>query len=111
MDTLDQYRNYIHKILSEYASIPHIHGQINSIVIVSEDRNHFLLMNEGWDGKKHIHHCLIHVQILNEKLWIHFDGTEDGITDELVAAGVPKDKIVLAFHPPYVRQHTGYAVA
>ncbi|WP_027255211.1 element excision factor XisI family protein [Planktothrix agardhii] len=31
--------------------------------------------------------------------------------DELVAAGVPKDRIVLAFHPPQVREHTGYALA
>jgi hypothetical protein len=38
-------------------------------------------------------------------------GIEDGITDELVAAGVPKDHIVLAFHPPQVRAHTGYALA
>jgi hypothetical protein len=43
------------------------------------------------------------------KIWIHYDGIEDGITDELVAGGVPKDHIVLAFHPPYVRQHTEYA--
>ena len=35
---------------------------------------------------------------------------KDGITDELVAAGVPKDKIVLVFHPPEIREHTGYAV-
>lgn len=111
MDTLDQYRDYIHKIFSEYASIPSHHSQISSIVIISEDRNHFLLMKEGWDGKKRIHHCLIHVQILDDKIWIHFDGTEDGITEELVAAGVAKDKIVLAFHPHYVRQHTGYAIA
>ncbi len=111
MDTLDEYRDRIHNIISQYARIPCKYGQINRIVIVSEDRNHFLLIKEGWDGKKHIHHCLIHVQILNDKIWIHFDGTEDGITDELVAARVPKDKIVLAFHPPYVRQHTGYAIA
>ncbi|MFE1748097.1 element excision factor XisI family protein, partial [Coleofasciculus sp. H7-2] len=38
-------------------------------------------------------------------------GIEDGITGELVAAGVPKGHIVLAFHPPQVREHTGYAIA
>ncbi|NES83455.1 MAG: XisI protein [Moorea sp. SIO2B7] len=43
--------------------------------------------------------------IRDGKIWIHYDGMEDGITDELVAAGVPKDRIVLAFH------HTGYAIA
>ncbi|MFM7425742.1 MAG: element excision factor XisI family protein, partial [Elainella sp.] len=42
---------------------------------------------------------------------IHYDGVEDGITQELIAAGIPKDQIVLAFHPPHLRQHTGYAVA
>ncbi|NEQ11433.1 MAG: XisI protein, partial [Moorea sp. SIO4E2] len=28
-----------------------------------------------------------------------------------VASGVPKDRIVLAFHPPEIREHTGYAIA
>ncbi len=41
----------------------------------------------------------------------YYDGIEDSITDELVAAGVPKDRILLAFHPPQVREHTGYAIA
>jgi hypothetical protein len=111
MDKLNEYRQLISNILSKYASITDEYGDINSIVIISEDRNHFLLVEEGWSGKKHIHHSLVHVQIKDDKIWIHFDGTEDGITNELVEAGVPKDKIVLAFHPPYVRQHTGYAIA
>jgi hypothetical protein len=28
----------------------------------------------------------------------------------LLAAGVPKSDIVLAFHPPEIRQHTDFAV-
>jgi XisI protein len=32
------------------------------------------------------------------------------ITEELVAAGVPKDHIVLSFHPPHVRIHKGYGI-
>ncbi|WP_445302123.1 element excision factor XisI family protein [Microcoleus sp. LAD1_D3] len=35
----------------------------------------------------------------------------EAYTGELVASGVPKDHIVLAFHPPEVRQPTGYAIA
>lgn len=111
MDTLARHCDDIRKILSKYASIPYLSGQINSFVIVSEDRHHFLLMNEGWDGKRHIHRCLIHVQVIEDKIWIHFDGTEDGIAEELVAAGIPKEQIVLAFHPSYIRPHTGYAIA
>lgn len=110
MDRLEEYGDLICKILSYYASIPYSHGDIKSTVIVSQDRNHFLLMNEGWDGKKRVHGCVVHAEIRDRKIWIHYDGIEDGITDELVAGGVPKDHIVLAFHPPYIREHTGYAV-
>lgn len=31
--------------------------------------------------------------------------------EKLLAAGIPKDKIVLAFHPPDVRKYTEFAVA
>ncbi|WP_366513915.1 element excision factor XisI family protein [Moorena sp. SIOASIH] len=51
------------------------------------------------------------LSVRDSKIWIHYDGIEDGITDELVATGVPKDRIVLAFHPPDIRQHTGYGIA
>jgi hypothetical protein len=39
------------------------------------------------------------------------DETEDGVTLELVAAGIPASDIVLAFHPADVRPYTGYAIA
>lgn len=38
-------------------------------------------------------------------------GTEDGIANELVEAGIPKEEIVLGFHEPGVRKYTGFAVA
>jgi len=44
-------------------------------------------------------------------IWIQRNGTDDGIAIELEQAGIPKENIVLGFHEPDVRQHTGYAVA
>lgn len=44
------------------------------------------------------------------KVWLQHDGTGRAIAEELVAAGIPKEDIVLAFHPARLRQHTGYAV-
>ena len=111
MDTLIFYRDTIEKILNDYAAIPYSHGEINQYVIINSDRTHFLLLNEGWTLEKRIHGCVVHAEIRNGKIWIHYDGIEDGITEELVAAGIPKDCIVLAFHPPHLRQQTGYAVA
>lgn len=111
MDTLTFYQDTVEKILKEQAAIPYSYGEIKQYVIIDADRTHFLLFNEGWDGRKRVHGCVTHVELRDGKIWIHYDGVEDGITQELIAAGIPKDQIVLAFHPPHLRQHTGYAVA
>jgi hypothetical protein len=110
MDTLNQWRQEIETILQAYAAIPYRYGDVKTYVIVSQDQNHFLLMHEGWENQHRVHGCLVHAEICDGKIWIQYDGTEDGITDELVSAGVSKNHIVLAFHPPSVRQHTEYAV-
>jgi len=52
----------------------------------------------------------VHIDIKNGKIWIQHDGTERGVANDLVEWGVPKEDIVLAFHAPYRRQYTGFAV-
>jgi hypothetical protein len=111
MDTLDQWREIIEKSLQYYANIPYRYGDIKTYIVVSQDRNHFMLMHEGWEDNRRVHGCVVHIEIRDGKIWMHYDGIEDSITADLVEAGVPKDKIVLAFHPFEVRQHTGYAIA
>ena len=38
----------------------------------------------------------------------YLDRAKTGITDELAELGVPKEDIVLAYHPPYKRPYTGF---
>ena len=109
--SLEKWRETLEKILNYYASIPYRYGDVNTSVIVSSDRNHFLLLHEGWENHRRVYGTIVHGEIRDGKIWLHYDGIEDGITDELVAAGVPKDSIVLAFHPPEIRQHTGYGIS
>jgi len=110
MDNLNQYRQIIKTILANHAAIPYSYGDIEQQVIIDAEQNNFLLINTGWDKHKRIHGCVVHVSLINGKIWIQRDGIEEGITKELLAAGIPKDKIVLAFHPPSVRQYTEFAV-
>ncbi|VXD11287.1 XisI protein [Planktothrix serta PCC 8927] len=110
MDTLTQYQTIIYKILSEYAQIPYFYGELERRFIISEDKNSYLLMTLGWQGDQRVHGCLVHVEIKNDKVWIQRDGTEDGIAEELVRAGIPKQDIVLGFHPLEIRPYTEYAV-
>ena len=65
----------------------------------------------GWEGVRQVHGCIIHLEIIENKIWIHRDGTEDGIARELLEAGIPKKRIVLAFKSLELRKHTDFAVA
>jgi hypothetical protein len=111
MDTLEQDRQIIQKIISEYAQIPYAYGEIERHTVFDRDGDRYLLMIVGWEGVRQVHGCIIHVEIINDKIWIHRDGTEDGIAGELLKAGIPKERIVLGFKSPRMRKHTGFAVA
>src|SRR5580698_10586432 len=111
MDPLDPWRDAVERILTTHASEPYAHGDIRSKVVFDRAHDSYLVMDVGWNGYDRIHDALIHVEVLDGKLWIQFDGTEDGIAGELVAAGVPRDHIVLGFKPPDVRPYTDFAAA
>lgn len=51
----------------------------------------------------------VYVRICDGKFWIEEDWTEEGIANELIRLGVPKQDIVLAFQDPKMRQHTEFA--
>ncbi|MDJ0837548.1 MAG: XisI protein [Acidobacteriota bacterium] len=105
------YREVLEQILLEYTKIPYAFGDITTEAVFDHDKDRYLLVNVGWDQGKRIHGSLVHIDIIDGKFWIQRDGTEEGIAVALTRAGIPKDHIVLAFRPPEMRIHTGFAVA
>ncbi|EKF00419.1 putative heterocyst differentiation protein [Tolypothrix sp. PCC 7601] len=53
---------------------------------------------------------MLHFDILNGKIWIQYNGTEELIAEKLVECGVPNYDIVIGFYSPFKRQFTAYAV-
>lgn len=98
-------------ILREYTKIKPANGDIDTFESFDDKQGQYVLLQSGWQGTKYIHGAFLHVQIKGEKIWIHYDGTEYGIANELVEAGIPKDTIVLGFRHPYMRPYTDFAVA
>jgi XisI protein len=111
METLTQYRTIIKDKLIAYTQIPYSHGDLVCNSVFDDVNDRYLLVTLGWDRNARVHGCLIHVDIINGKVWIQRDETEDGIARELVAAGIPKSDIVLGFKPADVRPYTDYAIA
>lgn len=109
MDKLDRYRQLVQEFLHEYASYTPSYGQVETEGIFDPAHEHYQLMSVGWNGQQRIGGCLLHVDIRGDKVWIQHDGTEEGLANRLVSAGVPKGDIVLAFQSPFKRQFTEYA--
>lgn len=111
MDTLDKYRQIIQNVLEQYTRVPYAYGDIEIKVFADREGDHYLLMTVGWENARRVHGCLVHIDIIDGKLWIQRDGTEYGVAEELVEAGIPRSHIVLGFQPPAIRQYTQYAAA
>lgn len=111
MDRLEHYRQIIRQILQPYGSITYANADIHNRIAFDSETDQYLVISEGWNKKQRVHSCLLHVEIAEGKVWIQCDNTEDGIANELVAAGIHKEDIVLGFHEPAVRQYTGFAIA
>lgn len=110
MDTLDHYRQLIRNLLTEYTRIPYAHGDIQIEPVFDAESDRYLLVILGRENDKRVHGCLAHIDIINGKLWIQRDGTERGLANELVNAGVSKEQIVLGFRSAELRKHTEFAI-
>lgn len=113
MDKLTEYSKLIKRILTEYVELSNRHPNpdIETFLILDEAKAHYIWMNLGWQSSDRVSGMTVYVRIRNGKFWIEEDWTEDGIANDLVRAGVPKEDIVLAFHEPKIRQYTDFAVA
>lgn len=85
-------------------------GETELQFVCDSQNHHYQLIHLGWKGLRRVYGCLVHVDVRDQKIWIQRDGTEVGVANELVEAGVPKQDIVLAFHAPYKRKFTEFAV-
>jgi hypothetical protein len=111
VDRLTNLRIIIKEIILKYAAIEPSYGDIEVDTVFDEVGDHYQLWHIGWEGKKRIHGCVLHIKIKDGKLWIQHDGIAHGITDELLEAGVLPQEIVLGFFFPTERKLLPFAVA
>ncbi len=111
MDTVAKYREIIRETLSGHARIPYLKKSMTKQAVFDDTNDRYLVVAIGWDGDRRVHGCVIHVDIIDGKVWVQMDNTDSAVARELEAAGIPRSEIVLGFHEPGIRQHTGYAVA
>jgi hypothetical protein len=111
MDTMKSDQELVENILADLSQIKYANGEITSITSFDREKNHYLLIDIGWDRYSRIYGPLIHIDLIDGKFWIQQDGTEEGVANRLLSAGVPKDRIVLAFQHISRRKFGEFAAA
>lgn len=111
MERLASYRAAVQEVLARHAQGYPIYADVEVQTLFDTARDHYQVLLVGWEGLHRVYTCLLHVDLRADKLWIQEDRTEAGVASELMEMGVPKEAMVLAFHAPYKRPYTGFAVA
>lgn len=115
MDKSVIYRELIKKVLKEYETLFNtpspLPDQVDDHALFDEKHDRYMLFRTGWWEKQRINSATLYIRLHNNKIYIEEDWTEDGIATDLLQAGVPREDIVLAFHPPEMRQYTEFAAS
>lgn len=111
MDTVGKYHKIVCDLVLKYAQYQPSNADVETEAVIDESRGHYEVIHVGWQGERRVHGSVIHIDIIDDKVWLQHDGTNAVIADELVEAGIPAHDIVLGFRLPRLRQYTGFAVA
>ena len=111
MEKIAHYQQIIKSILNDY--IATMQSNLDEEIYLVEDpyKMNYLIYHNAWKHSSRNYGCILHIRIKNEKIYIEYDGTDEGFGDVFAEAGIPNTEIVLAFHAPAKRSYTGFAVA
>ncbi|MEA5470160.1 MULTISPECIES: XisI protein [unclassified Spirulina] len=111
MDRLKQYRNAIQQVLNEHAQLSRKVREdrpsdrdipAEAIAICDPQTDNYLLVTLGWNEYQRIHSIIVHLRIIDGKIHVEWNGTED-IAEDLMEQGIPESAFVPAFRHPNFR--------
>lgn len=112
MEKVKQFQETIIKVLEEWLDVKsQDNDSIKNYLIADTVGNHFQLLRMGWAEDTYVFNPMIHIDIIDDKIWLQANYTDENIAEDLVMEGIDRKDIVLGLQPPFVRPHTAYGVA
>jgi XisI protein len=113
MDNTLKYSQTIEQLMYEYAEHWGTYRGVTHQALIDNEHKNYALITLGWETNKHrySHSILFHIQVIDGKVWVHQNETEEMIADELIEKGVAREDIVLGFLPERDRAFSGFATA
>jgi XisI protein len=73
--------------------------------IFDRQAHRYQLLCQGWGtGEKRIFHPIIHIEIIDGKVWIQQNQSDTDVGEVLCDRGIPKSQMVLGLYLPSLRQ-------
>jgi hypothetical protein len=112
MDKIKKYQDIIIDFLNLYNAETggYTNYAMQRRTLFDRENNAFQLLAIGWRNERYTFSPIFHFDIINGKIWMQCNNTEREAVDELMAAGVEKQDIVLGFVTPSARHFHGFAV-
>jgi hypothetical protein len=98
MDTSTRERDIVKQVIQRYAQFKPSHGDIRLDTVFDDTQNRYALMQVGWDRGRRVRGNLIYVTLSEGKVWVEYDGMEQGITKDLIAAGIRQSELFWHFY-------------
>jgi hypothetical protein len=71
MDSLNnQYRDVVEKVLKDYADFLGSDDEVLVELVFDRERDRYLLVETGWQNGYRIYGTLLHIDIIDDQLWI-----------------------------------------
>jgi hypothetical protein len=106
----DHYRQVVMRTLKELAQAP-VNGEIQTVFIADLEGDHYQILDVGWDEKgQRVFQPVIHVDLIQGKVWIQENMTDQDFGKSFVEEGIISSDIVLGFHSRLIREYGEYAV-
>ena len=79
-------------------------------LILDDTHQRYLLGRYGWMDGKYTYAIAIHIDIIDDRVWIQRNSTEEEIVDTLADHGIPSHEVVLGFISPDLRKLYAYGL-
>jgi hypothetical protein len=105
----EQDESIIETVLNELANVKPSYGDLVYAPIFDSERHHYQVLVQGWLNDRYHCQIIVHIELKNDFVWLQQDLTDANIAEQLIEHGIPRERIVLGFQPPYKRGMHGFA--
>lgn len=104
MDQLKQYRTILEQVLHQHAQLSQqvraAHPDdpdcpAETIPVCDAKTDNYLLVTTGWTPSQRVHSILVHFRIIDEHIYIEWNGIE-GLVEDLIDQGISESAFRLA---------------